>query len=244
MCSPPRIFKRSPERTDNTSAASPQQPAIIEAMADTRSPENCGKHIGPYLDTIYEDTERRLSCESALARVLPIGIATWCESVNAPSPGKDIRQMHGEPLLHYAETEETLKAGAVKIAERTWMSSPERAILDVAFFSFSLRSAEYILKAALSVDLSAEEVIDLAEDIGQEDGLRRIAAVCSLADEQHRREWHRQMLDWAETSDGCTIPVAKGCAEADGWNEDGEKDETLNVIWNIPRKEIYESVYR
>lgn len=213
-------------------------------MEDTRAPERCGITLGPYLDTVYEDTERRISCESALARVIPIAVGTWCESVNSPFPEKDTRHFGGEPLLHYAETEETLKAGAVKIAERTWMSSPARAMLDVACFSFSLRAAEYLLKSVLRVELSADEVIDLAENIRQEDGLRRIAAVCSLADEQHRREWHSQILDWARNTDGDPVPIWKVREEADGWGEDGETDEDLNVVWNIPRKEIYESVYR
>lgn len=88
-------------------------------MADTRAPEKCGKNIDPYLDTIYEDTEHRLSCESALARVLPIGVGTWCESVNSPFPENDTWQLRWESLFHYAEAEETLKVGAVKIAERT-----------------------------------------------------------------------------------------------------------------------------
>lgn len=40
------------------------------------------------------------------------------------------------------------------------------------------------------------------------------------------------------------VPVWKGWGESDVWSGDGEIDEEFKVIWNISRREIYESVYR
>lgn len=218
--------------------------ACVSDMSVSRAWERWGREMGADLDTVYGSVERRVSCESALARTAPVAVATGCVSVNAPFPESDVQQFCGEPLLHYAENAETLKVGAVEIAERTWMSSALRAMLDVACFSFSHRCAEYLLKAVLSVELAADEMIELAGHSRQEHGLRKIAAVCSLADEQHRRGWHRQILDWAKSADGDMVPVWKGLGESDIWSEDDERDEEFKVIWNISRKEVYESVYR
>ena len=206
--------------------------------------ERWGKEMGAELDAVYGSVERRVSCESALVRTAPVAVASGCVSVNAAFPESDVRQFRGEPLLHYAESAETLKVGAVEIAERTWMSSVLRAMLDVACFSFSHRCAEYLLKAVLSIELAADEMIELAGNSRQEHGLRKIAAVCSLAEEQHRRGWHRPILDWAKSADGDMVPVWKGLGESDICSEDDERDEEFKVIWNIPRREVYESVYR
>lgn len=226
---------------ENSDAASA---VCVSDLSVGRAWERWGREMGADLDLVYGSVERRVSCESALARTALVAVATGCVSVNAPFPESDVRQFRGEPLLHYAETAETLKVGAVEIAERTWMSSALRAMLDVACFSFSYRCVEYLLKAVLSIELAADEMIVLAGDLRQEDGLRRIAAVCSLAEEQHRRDWHRQILDWAKGADGDMVPVWKGWGESDIWSRDGERDEEFKVIWNISRREIYESVYR
>lgn len=226
---------------ENSNAASE---VCVSDMPVSSAWERWGREMGADLDAVYGSVERRVSCESALARTAPVAVASGCVSVNAAFPESDVRQFRGEPLLHYAESAETLKVGAVEIAERTWMSSVLRAMLDVACFSFSYRCVEYLLKAVLSVELAADEMIELAGDVRQEDGLRRIAAVCSLAEEQHRRGWHSPILDWAKSSDGDMVLVWKGLGESDVWSEGGERDEEFKVIWNIPRREVYESVYR
>lgn len=153
--------------------------------------EAFGQAMEAELDEVYGGTERRISCESALARTAFTAIPLGCENASAPAPETDIAQFKGRALFHYFEPAATLKAGAAQIGERTWISAASRAMLDVASVSTDYRATEYLIKAAMRTDIPTDEMIGLAEQIGQQVGLRRIAAVCSLIEEQHRRVWPR-----------------------------------------------------
>lgn len=195
------------------------------------------------LNRVYGDSARRISCEAALSMRAAAAI-TCGLSVNSSFPTEDSLDYRGTALCHYYEKPDTLKIGAEQIDARTWLSSPERALLDVACFSLSRRACEHILSAALFRRYDSETIIEIAEEAEMTCGVRKLAAVFSLIPNSRSSEWHKVIMRHGRALEEEPIPMWKTPKGCESYDENCELDADFGVIWNVPRKEVYESVFR
>ena len=192
--------------------------------------------------TAYGDTPRRISCETALAKTAFTPVL-GCHVVNAPEPKSDTAGLDGRVLYHIYETEETLRLGSIRVGEFTWISSPARSLLDCGFYHCVNRVPDWIISAVRIANFRADEIVELSEQIGMQDGARRIASIASLLSEEDTdgRDWLSELAEYASL-----------CAE-DGniWldmlmpqNKVFWEDKQFGVLWNVPPKAVQRYCYR
>ena len=195
------------------------------------------------LNSVYGDSARRISCEAALSMRAAAAI-TCGLSVNSSFPTEDNLDYKRTALCHYYEKPDTLKIGAEQIDDRTWLSSAERALLDVACFSLSRRACEHILSASLFRRYESETIIEIAEEVEMTGGVRKLAAVFSLIPNSSSDKWHKVIMRYGRALEKEPILMWKTPDGFESYEENCELDTDFGVIWNVPRKEVYESVFR
>lgn len=195
------------------------------------------------LNSVYGDSPRRISCEAALSMRAAAAI-TCGLSANSSFPAEDSLGYKGTALCHYYEKSDTLKIGAEQIDARTWLSSAERALLDVACYSVSRRACEHILSASMFRRYDSDIVIGIAEEAEMTYGVRKLAAVFSLIPNSCSSKWHRMIVRHGRALEAEPIPMWKTPVGCESYQESGELDTDFGVIWNVSKKEVYESVFR
>lgn len=195
------------------------------------------------LNSVYGDSARRISCEAALSMRAAAAI-TCGLSVNSSFPTEDNLDYKRTALCHYYEKPDTLKIGSEQIDARTWLSSAERALLDVACYSVSRRACEHILSASLFRRYDGETIIGIAEEAEMTYGVRKLAAVFSLIPNSRSSKWHKMIVRHGRALEAEPIPMWKTPEGCESYEENGKLDTDFGVIWNVSKKEVYESVFR
>ncbi len=188
----------------------------------------------------YGDTPRRISCETALAETA-FTLVLWCHVANAPAPAQNTAHLDGRGLYHIYEKDETLRLGAIQVAENTWISGPARALLDCGYYKCGNRVLDWLITAVRIANFRVDDIVELSEQIGMQDGARRIASIASLLSEEDAagRDWLKELEEYASQ-----------CGTEDIWLEDDRgtyrlywRDEKFGVLWNVDPEEVRSYCY-
>ena len=161
------------------------------------------------LGSLWGPVPHRISHMTAMA-MAPAAVKVGCV-VDVSGPPVDPTVAARLKVHPYEEPADTLLVGANRLEGSTWISSPERALLECVKrddeVPFGDMAAMEVLSTAHSV--VAEEVIGLAERFGWDEPLRRLASVATRMDECRGvfpyfpdgflAENHRAFLDVGET---------------------------------------------
>lgn len=193
----------------------------------------------------YWDTERRISHEGALSQHLPMKYSlTASADFVAESSDKSLYY-----IRHHYEKADTLQLFADQITDKTWMSSPERAIAEIAQHTPELNSDEIIMLTFYSGYFWEEsdwrKTFEICEYFGWEEGLRRIAstaawclnekswkdkAICDMLNEMPRKTKKSQ---WIEMS-----PLYANLSS----QKVGYKDNRFKVLWRNTPESVFQVV--
>ena len=193
------------------------------------------------LDGFYGDTERRISHDTALLEAgMPMKAGL---SVSADMDDEGVAADYF--ICHHREGNGTLKISAARIDSKTWISSPERALLEYAQDCPSLCAEETLMLVFYSGVLSDrpgfwDSLSELSSQLGFSDGLRRIASAGS------------QFAKHDILAEGDTKFLASvfSAVMSDGWIEMSPqrkhigcrpvvlKDKKHRVLWRIPPAEV------
>lgn len=188
-------------------------------------------------DVLYGDSPRRICGKDALDSTVAAPMMS-CRQTAGPFPEGTAKWLTDQAWFHFPESESTMYIGAWRIGERTWHSSPVRALIETAYYATHYRDPEWLLSALLSSNFKLEEAADIAERAEMNDGLRRLASISELVfrfDDKGGYPWMSELRDYAEKIDGEVIPVCAGS----GWFpvKEGWEDRKYGVIWNVDREE-------
>ena len=135
------------------------------------------------LGMLYGEAPRRISGDAALLGYgvpLTVGLA-------AHSPANVNAEMaRSLGVAHKQEGTSTLTQGASQVDKRTWISSPERALLETAQGDCLYLPTDEALVNSLVYEVlrfSAARMAELAENLGFEAGLRRLVSLCCALEE-------------------------------------------------------------
>ena len=213
-----------------------------------RKPEEWTNYsAGDYLTkktySIYRDTPRRISGSYAVKSLLPVPMMS-CFSTNAPCPDKDIHNFSRENWLHFYEPEDTLCIYSWEIGENTWISTPERAMIETAFISYDYRYPEWLLRVLLTYEMDPDMLFETSESLGMNDGFRRLAAILTLYPYVSRKKvpvWVSEIQEYAEYIEGPDILLCEGISIIGG--KDGDIYEDFGVFWNFDKQEVINAVF-
>ena len=189
------------------------------------------------MDAVYGDVPRRISCETAMMSLLVIPITAGRTS-NSASPRSDKTGLAGVKMFHYYEAEETLTIAAWQIAPKTWISNQPRSVLDAAFYSNKNRTPEFLLRALTMCRFKISELVNIAEQTGMNDALRRLASISSLVDDQKTRPWLGELREHARLLQGELLPIWAGYWPVPEHDHGYWVDEEFGVAWNSGREEV------
>ena len=187
----------------------------------------------------YGDTPRRISCETALAETA-FTLVLWCHVANAPEPAENTPYLDGGGLYHIYEKDETLRLGAIQVAENTWISGPARALLDCGYYKCGNRVLDWLITAVRIANFRVDEIVELSEQIGMQDGARRVASIASLLSEEDAegRDWLKELAEYAAQCGTEDVLL-----ESDGSSTVYWKDEKFGVLWNVNPEEVRSYCY-
>ena len=219
----------------------PTKDDIYSECPPDRFPMPAQRRLSHKTDIVYGDIPRRVSANYALAVVAGTPMMSSL-TMSAPWPEyyTDEFEDEYEVLRHYPEPEETLYVGAWRIGEHTWISSPERALLDTAHLGNHNRVPEWILRSMVCNDFSFEELVHISEEADMGEALRKIASISVLLNwykKKHKPLWIKKLRKYAKSIPSEPTYVCRSFAEAGltkGWH-----DRNFNVIWNVSREETY-----
>jgi hypothetical protein len=155
------------------------------------------------LEAAYGGAVRRISGLTALAMA---GAALICRpEVTVEVPVAFDTDPFG--FVSWRENRESLLVGAVQLTERTWVSTPARAVLECAHWAHrSHRWEEYVGRMlAYRFEVCAPgEVADAADALGWRAGLRRISSLAQGLAESHTGQSQGFDVEarWAEMGPG------------------------------------------
>ena len=153
--------------------------------------------LGDLLPELYGETPRRISHQSAISYAGVPLTAGWFISADTPATKKMIDHY----VTHLEEHASTLFVDSQEVSENTWLSSPERAILEEAEHMPKARSVKTLSRALDMPDnFEWERIGDLAKYLRYSEGLRRLASM-SDAMSTWRHSIHRHLMDYVHSSE-------------------------------------------
>lgn len=202
-----------------------------------------GKSLTDKTYSAYRNTPRRISGSYAVTCLLPIPMMS-CFSTNAPSPDRNITNFSGERWRHFNEAEDTLYIYSWEIGKNTWISTPERAMIETAFMSYDYRYPEWLLRVLLTYEMNSALLFDASEALGMNNGFRRLAAISTLYPYVSRKKtpiWISELQEYAEHIDEPNILLCEGIPTFS--EKDSDICEDFGVIWNFDKQEIINEIY-
>ena len=189
------------------------------------------------LESCYRGHKRRIAGESALqAMGMPLTVGLEANSAARP----DDEQTSSFCIAHTWENVNTVEISAFQVSERTFISSPERAILEIAEGKCAWFSLEALVRA-LSYDIlhyDTAGMLTTAEKLGFWNGARRILSIGNmLKDEEGLRGNMVDLMSAIQSSVPNTdlIPIDPRRMEA----EEEFFDAEFNVTWHEHPKSVY-----
>ena len=216
---------------------------IIETAPSEWSDYPVGENLSEKTGALYSDTHRRISGMYAVDCHFAVPVMS-CFSTNAPYPERDIHNFSREGWLHFYESEDTLYAHSWEIGENTWISTPERSLIETAFVSFDYRYPEWLMKVLAGYILNPRLLFDISENLGMADGFRRLAAISTLYPyvcNSKTPEWILEMQEYAKYINGTDILLCDGIPLIG--LEENNVCEDFGVIWNFAKQEIIDEIY-
>ena len=193
------------------------------------------------LPELYGESPRRISHQSGILYAgVPLTIG-WHISSNI-QPDK-IFKKHG--IIHIQESEETLFEDAEEIAENTWLSSPERAIVEEAEDMNQAASAKMISRAMdMPSNFDWGRIPEVAEKLNYSNGLRR---VCSMSDAMSNWEHtiHNGLMSGVDANKGNKDWIKMLCRGSKLDTDDCDYDyvdDTHFVLWEKHPNKIFEDL--
>ena len=194
------------------------------------------------LDGFYGDTERRISHETALLKAgMPMKAGL---SVSADMDDKGSAADYF--ICHHRESHTTLKVSAKQLDSKTWMSSPERALLEYAQDCPSLSAEETLMLSFYSGALSDvpgfwERLVALSSRLDFSEGVRRIASAASMFGKHDLSENDMKFLNSVPPTrrHDCWIEMTPQRKHV-GCRPIVFKDRKHKVLWRISPEEVFD----
>lgn len=190
-----------------------------------------------FLGEAYGSTPRRIAEETSLTETLMAPLMAG-NIVRAPEPEHPLNsRLRGRVWNHRPEADDTLRAGAARLSELTWISQPPRAVLECFNSPFRRDTILRVTKFLSRLNIDSSEMVSLSEKIGMSDGVRRL---CSLADTLNGIDgyetpaWMKELSQTYLADTSRTIRLHEtGQSQASAFY-----DSKWNVVWNISPLEI------
>lgn len=192
------------------------------------------------LASLCGEAPRRLSCQTAIGYSVPIAMMR-SSTINTDSLHDGGSYVDGRYITHYFEATESLSIGGVQILDKTWISTPERALLDCTHYARSYPSVKLVLKSLNAISFSAEQIVHIAERVGMRNAARRLCAISALMRKDHSHTgWLGHLYEYAD--DLPKDPISLCDYEKDTNRIFGE-DERFGVAWDIDPISVTQDVY-
>ena len=190
-----------------------------------------------FLNEAYGSTPRRIAEETSLRETLMAPLMAG-NIVRAPEPEHPVNsRVLGQVWNHRHEADDTLRIGAARLSELTWISQPPRAVLECFNSPFRRDTILRVTKFLARLNLYSSEMASLSEEIGMSDGARRL---CSLADTLNGIDgyetpaWMKELSQTYFTDTSRRIKLY----ETSRSQSPAFHDSKWNVDWNISPLEI------
>lgn len=190
-----------------------------------------------FLSEAYGGTPRRIAEETSLRETLMAPLMAG-NIVRAPEPEHPVNsRVQGQVWNHRHEADDTLRIGAARLSELTWISQPPRAVLECFSSPFRRDTILRVAKFLAHLNVDSSEMASLSEKIGMPDGARRL---CSLADTLSGMDgyetpaWMEELSQTYFTDTSRRIRLYEtGRSQSAAFH-----DSKWNVEWNISPLEI------
>ena len=199
------------------------------------------------LPELYGETPRRISHQSGMLLAgVPLTVG-WHISADIEDNGSFI-ESH---IVHIPESSETMFIDSELIADNTWLSSPERSILEEAEHMPKTHSAKIISRCLDMVfPFDWSRIADVADDLKYFDGLRRIAsmsdAISTWEPPGYEDESYDDLMNYVQptsrSKDWLRMLCWGGIRSADRKFDVIYKDEKHKVIWEKHPYQIFEDL--
>ena len=190
-----------------------------------------------FWDEVYGDTPRRIGYASALLYGFGLPIMAG-NTIYASAPAEDLDAFIGDiPWNHAYERGEVLAVGATRIGERTWLSLPLRAMLEIFGRTRNRSVTMSAVRFLYDFHFDPDEIAELADITGLTVGLRRM---CSVAD-QLEKTAGRPAPSWVEGIREKDIVSTSDISELLDRKTKRTPylhDSRWNIDWNAPPEEL------
>ena len=190
-----------------------------------------------FLSEAYGSTPRRIAEETSLRETLMAPLMVG-NIVRAPEPEYPVNsRVRGQVWNHRPEADDTLRVGAARLSELTWISQPPRAVLECFNSPFRRDTILRVMKFLARLNVDSSEMVSLSEKIGMSDGARRL---CSLADTLNEIDGYETPAWMKELSRTYLADTSHRIRlyETDRSQASAFHDSKWNVEWNISPLEI------
>ena len=193
------------------------------------------------LPKLYGETPRRISHQSGVLYAgVPLTVG-WYISSTEPYDKK----FEENYITHNTEPETILFIDAEQVAANTWLSSPERSILEEAEDMPKSRSVKTISRAMdMPGNFNWDRILEVAERLGYRHGVRRL---CSMSDAMSNWEHtiHHNKLKHippASKNEDWIPMLCSGSGNGDTEYEFVHEDSKHRVAWEKHPHHIFEEL--
>ena len=193
------------------------------------------------LPKLYGDSPRRISHQSGILYAgVPLTVGWYISSTETYD-----KKFSENYIANNTESEEILLVDAEQVADNTWLSSPERAVLEEAEDMTRTHSVKTISRAMdMPGNFNWGRILEVTEKLGYRNGLRRL---CSMSDAMSDWEHtiHHGLMSGVRTTQNNTKWIKMLCRGSglDSENDDYKYvDEKHLVLWKKHPNQIFEDL--